>query len=120
MQITAEMIKESIQNVLESVRGLPKPDKWDFEGILNFLEEVAKAVSLEVEAYSEANKEDWTSLAKKDFAMKLAESLWFEYANVKALPDFIERIVFKRVASWAIDSAVAVFNKTGVFTKKVS
>lgn len=120
MEITPKMVKESIENVVSAVSGVPVPAKWDFEGALNYLEEVTKAVAMEVEAYSEANKDDWTSVAKKDFAMQLAESLWFEYANIKALPDFIERIVFRRVASWAIDSAVAVFNKTGVFTKKVS
>ena len=72
---------------------------------------IAEIVSTEVEnAHEDLKGED-----KKAMAILIFDQLWFKYANIKWIPDFLERPLVDHLFSLAIDSAVATFNKLGVF-----
>ena len=72
---------------------------------------VAEIVSHKIEnVYEEVKGED-----KKVAAIQVFDDLWFKYCDIKWIPNFLEKPLVDHLFSLAIDSAVATFNKSGVF-----
>lgn len=84
-------------------------DKW-----YQKLDKVARAVVPHVEVIGQG----WAGAEKKALALELVNDLWFRYLDIKYIPNFIEKILVNKVASFAIEKAVQFFNEKGIFKHK--
>lgn len=74
---------------------------------------IVEAIVPEVETIGSG----WKGADKKELALNIIEDLWFRHFEIKKFPNFIEKILVKKLASFAIDKFVSLMNKTGVFKK---
>jgi len=108
-ELMIEIISESEKEIRAIIK---KGGKW-----YDVLDSVARLASNETEKFAGI---DWTGKDKKKFALDLSEALWFQYANQKRLPDFIERPLVRFIADRAIETFVALMNRLGKWKHKTT
>ena len=101
-----ELLLEVIENVESQIKAIKKAGgKWWV-----ILDKVAQLAATQTEKVAGV---DWSGVDKKEFSMEIVDYLWFRYANIKQIPDFIEKPLVKFIASKAIEAFVALMNKSG-------
>lgn len=102
------MIVDKLGSTITQI--LKSPNRW-----YDKVGQVVEAIVPEIEKIGET----WKGAEKKTLAMEVTEELYFKYLNSKYIPDFIERMLVRKIASIAIDKFVALMNKRGIFTHSV-
>ena len=100
-----------IVSLINQVELLVKPilegkEVW-WQKVLPVAEIVAKRI--------EYAHENLKGSDKKAAAIQIFWDIWKRYINIKFIPDFFEEKIVKHLFSMCIDSAVASFNKSGIF-----
>lgn len=107
---TSDDLKKLVEDLGSEIESILKSkSKW-----YEKLESIIKIVLPEVENIGAL----WKGSEKKELAMQLVEEFWFKYLNIKYVPDFLERIIVRKVSSSMIDKAVKFFNEKGIFKHK--
>lgn len=98
-----DKVGDQIESIIKSKNG------W-----LTKLGQLVEVVIPEVEVIGET----WKGKEKKELAMTLINDLYFKYLQSNKIPDWLESIFVKRVASFTIDKFVALLNSKGIFTHR--
>ena len=97
-------IVNKLDSVIKSI--LASKQRWYIK-----VGQIVEAIVPEVEVVGET----WAGAEKKSLAMELIEELYFKYLESKYIPNFFEKILVRKVSSFAIDKFVALMNKQGIF-----
>lgn len=99
-----QTIIDTLDSGVKSILGSPR--KW-WEKVWA----LAELVVPQVEKFSNL----FQGSAKKDIALQLIDDIYFKYADIKFIPNPIEKWIVNSVAGAAIDKIVALLNKNGTF-----
>jgi hypothetical protein len=108
-----ELLLEVISDVEKEIKKIVNGGgKWyDIAG------KIAEVASAQAEIVAGI---DWSGKDKKKFSMDVAEAIWFKYANLKRVPDFVERPLVRFILDKAIEAFVALQNRLGKWQHKTS
>ena len=121
MVVESGKIQEVIQAILEALGvenpfdGAPDPSGFfgRIRWVIWMLERLS-ALAVVAADKAESILGAGTGPEKREAACSALADLYFQFANVKVLPDILERLIVKALAGMAIDRIVGVLNSSGV------
>ena len=105
------------KEIVSAVETLAKDIKLISQEKLKWSDKIDRSVKLVV-LQVEKISGSWKGEDKKALAMAIILDVWEKYLNIKRLHDFIEKPLVRWAADKAIEAAVSLFNRTGVFSNK--
>lgn len=105
-----QQVLDVINRIADGIKSILNSD----DKFWNKIKKMAEVVTPEVEEIGQG----WKGSDKKSLAHDIILDMWFKYANIKYLPDWLEQKIVSKIADVLIDNVVDIFNKKGIFVHK--